>query len=118
MIDYRLVLDLLTILLLGATITYAVILNKRLGRLREDKAELEGLASTFGQATARAQESIGRLKATADDLQAAIDKADSLRDDLAFLLDRGSSAADRLEQLVRRARDEASGPTRPVSPTE
>ena len=99
-----LILDLLLAILLIVTIGYAVSLNSRLGMLRRDKEELEKLASTFANATLRAEEGVGKLKNTAEQLQQRVDKAQSLRDDLVFLIDRGGSAADRLEDSVRTAR--------------
>lgn len=97
-------LDLLLAVLLIITIAYAVSLNSRLGLLRRDKEELENLAATFANATLRAEEGVGKLKNTAEQLQQRVDKAQSLRDDLVFLIDRGGSAADRLESTVRTAR--------------
>jgi cobalamin biosynthesis Mg chelatase CobN len=99
-----LILDLSLAILLIVTIGYAVSLNSRLGMLRQDKEELEKLASTFANATLRAEDGVGKLKNTAELLQQRVDKAQSLRDDLVFLIDRGGSAADRLEESVRTAR--------------
>jgi hypothetical protein len=103
-----LVLDVLLVVLLAVTIGYAVTLNKRLSVLRQDKADLERLAGRFAEATARADESVGRLKGTADKLgeilQERITKGQALRDDLAFLLERGEGIADRLEGAVRNGR--------------
>lgn len=110
---FSLALDVLVAVLLVITIGYAMVLNRRLGRLRRDKSQLEKLTATFGQATARAEESIGKLKNTADALKEHIDNAQALRDDLAFLIDRGSSAADRLEETVRAARKEGTSRPRP-----
>lgn len=107
---FSLVLDVLVAVLLVVTISYALVLNRRLTGLRRDKKELEKLAASFGQATARASESIGTLRSTAGDLQARIDKAQGLRDDLQFLVERASSAADRLEQAVRASRKETPQP--------
>ena len=109
--------------LLVITIAYAVVLNRKLGNLRKHKEELERLAVTFSQSTARADDSIQRLKGTTEVLQKGIDKAQSLRDDLKFLIDRGTLAADRLEEGVRgtRNRSEGAEPTkmkRPVEPIE
>jgi hypothetical protein len=104
---FSLLLDILVAILLVVTIVYAVLLNRRLGVLRQDRAELERLTLTFADALRRAEDGIGRLKTTADALQDRIDRAQSLRDDLAFLTERGGSAADRLEDLVRTARKEA-----------
>lgn len=102
---YSLILDVLVAVLLAVTIGYAVVLNKRLGKLRGDKIDLEKLATKFGESTSRAEEGIENLRHTADLLQGGIDKAQALRDDLTFLIDRGDQAADSLEDLVRLARD-------------
>lgn len=103
--SYSLIIDVLVAVLLVVTIGYAIVLNKRLGKLRADKGELEKLATTFGHSTHRAEESIDKLKHTADLLQDHMDKAQTLRDDLAFLIDRGDRAADRLEEMVRTTRN-------------
>lgn len=108
-----LILDLVVAGLLVVTIAYAVLLNRRIGTLRRDKSELQALALNFAESTARAEDSIGRLKKTADELKGRVSEARSLRDDLAFLTDRGGSTADRLEEVVRAARKEA--PTTPAN---
>ncbi len=114
---WSIALDLVVAVLLIVTIAYAMVLNRRIGSLRKDKKELETLAASFHQATVRAEDSIGRLRNTADALQQRIDKAQSLSDDLSFLIDRGGLAADRLEELVRAARKEGEGEVRrPVAP--
>ena len=102
-----LMLDILIAVLLVVTIVYAIILNRRLGNLRRDRQELEQLAKTFADATTRADESIGRLRATAEELQQRIDAAKSIGEDLAFMSDRGETLADRLEGAVRSNRDRA-----------
>ncbi len=104
---FSLVLEILVAGLLVVTISYTVMLNRRLRTMRQDKLALEKLAAKFVDSTMRAEESITRLKATADELKERIDRAQGLRDDLAFLTERGGSAADRLESLVREARREA-----------
>lgn len=107
---FALILDIVIAVLLVATIAYAFVLNKRLAGLRRDKQELESLAATFGQATIRAEESIGKLKITASGLNEGIDRAQALRDDLAFLVERGGAAADQLEEAIRKARKEGAVP--------
>lgn len=122
-------LDIAFAVLLVITIGYAIVLNRKLGNLRQHKEELERLAATFSQSTARADDSIQRLKKTTDEMQTGIEKAQGLRDDLAFLIDRGALAADRLEEGVRVARNHSEGsapapvtatgmPKRPVEPIE
>ena len=107
MIDYRLVLDLITALLLGVTITYAVILNRRLSGFRKQKQEMETFIALFDEATGRAGASLHRLKAMAEqtggDLQGNVDKASALFDELSFMVDRGNAIADRLEQTASSA---------------
>lgn len=115
---YAFILDVLVAVLLVVTIIYAVMLNRRLARLRKDKDELEALARTFGEATARADDSIGTLRNTADALDQRIEKAQALRDDLVFLMDRGGSVADRLEDSVRSARDDLGMGPSPAHPTQ
>jgi hypothetical protein len=116
-VPYSLIVDILVAVLLVVTIAYAMVLNKRLARLRGDKARLEKLAANFRDSTVRAEESIQKLKHTAELLQGRIDKAQALRDDLAFLIDRGSQAADSLEDLVRETREAVGVKPRSVRPS-
>lgn len=102
-----LMLDIVVAVLLLVTIGFAIVLNRKLGSLRSHKEELEKLAVTFSQSTARAEDSIHRLKGTTEQLQKGIDKAQGLRDDLTFLIDRGGLTADRLEDGVRGGRGKA-----------
>ena len=101
-----LIFDIAIAVLLVITISYAVVLNRRLMSLRRDRKELEKVAGKFEKSFGRAQESITKLKTSTEELRQGIRKAESLREDLAFLLDRGGSAADRLEAAVRAARKE------------
>ena len=106
---YSLLLDLFVAALLVTTIAFALILNKRLGKLRGDREALEKLAATFGESTLRAEEGIKTLQQTTDVLQQNLDQAQALKDDLAFLIERGDRAADNLEDLVRATRDRVGG---------
>ena len=123
-IPFSLILDIFVAVLLVVTISYAVILNKRLGSLRGDREELQKLALSFGEATGRAEESIAELRSTTELLQERIKRAEALREDLVFLMERGNTAADRLESLVRTARDDVGaapqsfGPSPKPAPTD
>lgn len=97
-------LDILLVILLALTVGYAAVLNRRLRVLRYDKKKFEKFAASFSKATVRAEQSVGLLKESAEDISRHITKAQTLRDDLAFLIDRGGSEADRLEETVRAAR--------------
>lgn len=105
-VPFALILDISLAFLLVVTILYAIVLNKRLGTLRSDRKELEALAASFGDATKRAGDSIGRLKTAGDALNEQLSRAETLRDDMVFLIDRGTATADRLEETVREARDD------------
>ncbi|WNJ99073.1 DUF6468 domain-containing protein [Thalassospiraceae bacterium LMO-JJ14] len=102
---YTLIIDIAVAVLLVVTIGYAMVLNKRLNRLRKDKKDLESLARTFGESTQRAEENLNQLRTVAQALDIQMQRAQTLRDDISFLADRGGSTADRLEDLVREARD-------------
>ena len=91
-------------ILLVTSIGYAVVLNRKLGNLRQHKEELERLAMTFSQSTIRAEEGVQRLKNSTAEMQKSIVKAQSLRDDLVLMIDRGSLTADRLEEGIRSKR--------------
>jgi len=99
-----LIADIAVAILLAVAIVYAVRLNRQLVAMRQGKAELETAATSFEKATGRAGDSIARLKTSTQQLQEAVQKAETLRDDMTFLLERGTSVADRLEGIVRTAR--------------
>lgn len=105
---YSLILDFLVAILLVITIAFALVLNKRLGKLRGDRKAFEKLAETFGASTSRAEEGISALHQTTNVLQERLDKAQALKDDLAFMIERGDRTADKLERLVRANRDNAN----------
>jgi hypothetical protein len=115
-VSLMLILDGLIVILLIATIAYAVILNQKLNLLRKNKDDLSRMIANFNEATVRAESSIPRLRKAADEarqaLQEKVEKAQQLRDDLAFMIERGDSMANRLESSVRMAR----GETRPTAP--
>lgn len=99
--DYGLILDGLIVVLLCATVVYAAALNRRIARLRDNRAELELAARTMAEAAAKADAGIKGLKLAAGSvgaaIQADIDKARTLREELAFLVEAGETLAGRLE---------------------
>lgn len=102
--DWSFALDIFVAGLLAVTIGFAAVLNHRLGKLRRDRDALEKTAVQFRQATAHAEESVGKMRVSTDTLQETIDKAQSLFDDLTYLIDRGSTIADRIEREIRATR--------------
>jgi hypothetical protein len=95
--------------LLVATISYAAVLNRRLGVLRGDRAKLDELVQSLTLSAQRAEAGIMGLKKAAEDsgqrLEKKIEAAGGLRDDLAYLIERGGAIADRLEGTIRARRD-------------
>ncbi|MDR3536707.1 MAG: DUF6468 domain-containing protein [Acetobacteraceae bacterium] len=114
------ILELVLAVLLVATLFHAVRLERALGVLKRDRAELEELVAGFNASTRQAEQGIERLRTATDgagrQIARQIDAALALKDDLTFLLDRSERAADRLDMLVRSARPLMADPQRPGAP--
>lgn len=108
-LEISLMLEALVAALLVATIVYAAILNRKLGRLRADRAELEAQIARFVECTQRAEASIKHLKAVADEagrsLQQPIDRAMAVRDELVFMIERGDTLSEKLSGRISAARE-------------
>jgi hypothetical protein len=106
--------DAIVAILLVATISYAAVLNRRLGVLRGDRAKLEELVAGLTVASQRAEGGIASLKTTVADvgrqLEKKIELAQGLRDDLTYMIERGGTMADRLEGTLRARRDDKPEP--------
>ena len=102
------ILDTLLVVLLTATLFHAVRLERALGVLKRDRAELEALVASFNASTRAAEAGVEHLRAATDgsgrQIQRQIDAASVLKDDLTFLVQRGEGLADRLDDGVRAAR--------------
>ena len=101
-------LEILLVVLLGATLFQAIKLERALGVLKRDRAALESLVVHFNTSTHQAEKGIERLRAAVDgaghDIDNQLTKSVSLKDELAFMTERGDRLADRLDTLVRAAR--------------
>jgi hypothetical protein len=101
-------LEMVLVLLLGATLFHALRLERALGVLKRDRAVLEELVEGFNDSTRQAETGVERLRAAADgagrQMARQIETAQRLRDDLTFLSDRSEKMAERLEGAVRAAR--------------
>nr|WP_156092734.1 DUF6468 domain-containing protein [Rhodovibrio salinarum] len=107
-------MDVLVAGLLAATIFYAVMLNRKLGELRNNKAEMEAMVNRLVQTTERAEHGLAELKAAAhekgEELSQKLNDAKALNDDLGFLVDKGNSLADRMERQIGAARKVTADP--------
>ena len=101
----QIVLDLVLVALLAAAIVYAVMLSRRLANLRLARAEMDKTIADFDGATARAEDSISRLKSHASsiggDLDQRMQRAQALRDELAFLVERAEEKSENLDGAIR-----------------
>ncbi|MCR9072056.1 MAG: DUF6468 domain-containing protein [Alphaproteobacteria bacterium] len=95
-----LILDSALIVLLLATIVYAMVLHRRLAMLRSEKEGLEVFLERMSQATAKADASLKGIRQTAEETQAMLNepvvRAQALRDELLFLIERADGTAERL----------------------
>ena len=108
-------LDVLIAVLLIATIVYAVSLNRKLTRLRDDRGEMEALIVRLVEATDRAQTGIEGLREHAaelgEQLDQSIHRSRGRVDELAFLIERAESLSGRLDGSIAAARPLTPVPT-------
>ena len=101
--------DAIVALLLIATIGYSMVLNRRLGAVRNDREKFEVLVRNLNAASQRAEAAVTNLRVTADDLSRRLEKkveeAKALSDDLTYMMERGGGIADRLANQIRAGRD-------------
>ena len=101
-------LEIILVVLLGATLFQAIRLERALGVLKRDRTSLESLVAHFNASTQQAENGVQRLRAAVDgagrEIENQLTRSVSLKDDLAFLTERGDRLADRLDTLVRAAR--------------
>jgi hypothetical protein len=113
---WQILLEVALIGLLGATLFHALRLERALGVVRRDRAELEGLLRGFNESTRAAENGVERLRSSADGagrhIARQIEAAANLKDDLVALIDRGERLADRMDNLVRASREPDPPPAR------
>ncbi len=106
---WQIVLEVALIGLLGATLFHALRLERALGVVRRDRAELETLLRGFNDSTRQAENGVERLRSAAEGagrhIARQIEAASSLKDDLVTLIERGERLADRIDTAVRANRD-------------
>lgn len=132
-----LALDMLIIVLLGLTIGYAIVLNRKLKRLRDGEGELHAMIDTFNKSAATAETNLSRIRNIAEtsgaqrsleagntpragDARSAggalaplVEEARKLAADLDLLIARGGVLGDELAaSLTPSAGKAASGPSR------
>lgn len=102
---YGLVIESLVAVLLGLTIGYCVVLNKRLIRLRADESSMRGTIAELVTATEFAERAIKNLRSITQEtnatlgegLRASVDVTRDLDDQIA----RGEEVLDRIAQIAQ-----------------
>jgi uncharacterized protein DUF6468 len=117
-----LMVDVVVAVLLVSVIAYAMVLNRRLGALRADRHQFEGIIRSLQDTSMRAEAGIAQLKTAAEQsgrqLQQKVELGQALREDLSYMIDRGNGLADRLEGAIRSGRDDTRGmPAEPAAET-
>lgn len=106
------IIDLITISLLIATIFYALVLNKRIVSIQDNKSELTVLMKGFSTTLSIAESSVEKLRYTGSEtiekLAEQAKQAKQLKEDLEYLIERGDKLANSLEDMVRKARSEST----------
>ena len=101
-------LELALLGLLAATLFHAMRLERALGVLKRDRAQLESLVVGFNDSTRQAEAGIERLRSAADStgrhIARQIEAAANLKEDLGLLIERGGRMADQMDGLVRAGR--------------
>lgn len=104
MIHFELMIDIAIIALLLITIVYVWRLNRNLSVLRQNQESLFTLAQTLNDASAKASNAVGSLKAaaaeTAESLSSVVDDAKKAKEELSFLNEKADSLASRLENAT------------------
>jgi hypothetical protein len=105
---FAIFLDLLVIVLMIATIGYAVSLNRSISKLRDGKAELATLLGNLAEAVAHADVAIKGMKAIAGEydnsLSQRIGTARALVDELNVINETADNLASRIERAVQGGR--------------
>ena len=104
-----LIMDILIIVLLAATIFYAVKLSRHLEVFRSNRSDMERLIRDLSMQITRAQEGISTLddvaKESSKELRKLVDRAVGLSDELQIINESSDKLAERLESLGSKNRE-------------
>lgn len=107
--SFEQIIDILILLLLGATIIYAARLSIYMKSFQDRRKDMDFLLQELSASVARGENSIRDHSAAADQsamkLQDTINEAKFLSDELRFMTEAGDNLAGRLEKLADRNRE-------------
>ncbi len=99
-----LVIELAVVILLGFTVTYCVILDRRLQNLRADEKSMRQTVVDLGLATERAERAIENLRQTHFDCDSTLGErlraAESTSADLSYSIKSGDEVLERISRIV------------------
>lgn len=111
---WSMLVDLVAIALLGATVFYCVLLDRRLRAMRDGQDGLKDTIHTLNEACDRAAMSVrnlaGATEQVDDELERRLERARALADELGMILESGNNLADRLSGASTDAVRRASAP--------
>jgi|BEDMetMinimDraft_2_1075160.scaffolds.fasta_scaffold20968_2 hypothetical protein len=106
--------------LLAATFFHALRLERAIGALRRDRAELEATIRQFLASTSEAEAGLEKMRLAAEGaarpLARQIELARPLAEDLRLLIEHAEKIADRLDRKIRDGRAAAAEPSLPLVP--
>jgi hypothetical protein len=112
--NFAIFLDLCMVVLLIATIIYAVSLDRSLAKLRDGKAELGTLLGGLSEAVTHADVSITGMKAVAGEYDSSLSRqigiARALVDELQVINETANNMATRIERAVQSGRAATARP--------
>jgi hypothetical protein len=101
-------MDIIIIVMLAATIFYALRLTQHLNKFRSNRQDMERLIRELSMQITRAQEGVSALdevsRTLGDELRSSITKGCALADELTIITEAGDNLAARLENLATRNR--------------
>lgn len=114
-------IELLVSLLLGATIVYCIMLERRLKQFRADETVMRKTIADLSAATLTAERAIGSLKLTVSQADASLagrlESAERFAADLSASVHAGEDIIDRVRQIIETSRRAAAAqaPAAPAS---
>lgn len=111
------VVEVLVLLLLGVTIGYCYIVNRKLEQLRSDKSELRAIVCDLHRSTGQAERAIGVLGESANTAEQALRSGIARAEELGARLDTGLEKGEALLSKLTIVARTASKRSVEVSPT-
>ncbi len=111
-LNLSILLDICLLVMLGATISYCFVLNRKLNHMRQAQAEMKDIAKGFDQSIVRTKLGVEELKSMSEtkgaELKKYITVAEKLIEELSLMTASGSRIADRMQNASSKSYPNAS----------